>query len=380
MTLTKKHGVYYANIRTPEGKTRSISTRATSLLDARRIAAASGVRQLETAARSVRLTSSVISQLTTGHRLTLRQAAEQFISSLGTYRTPRTIGSYHETLDRWITQGGISHLAPMQITAEHVSAWINRVSSTKAGSRAVYLAALRAFFDFCAHSGWCSGNPARIARVHLKPLSHAQKEPRQRLPFTEEQYLKLSTFLHDQRREYLAAFHRLSPAGRSTKHGQQLVEFEIRSAFWAFAVLTSWEHGLRLSDICRLEWDCFQTGVLHVHTDKHGHQLPPMPMSQKLQAMVAAIPATHPDWVWPEQRAVFINPRSRAALSVQFSRLCAQCGIEGRSFHSLRHAFARRKRAAGVTKEELRCQMGHNSIFTTEGYTGERETCPATTK
>ncbi len=52
----------------------------------------------------------------------------------------------------------------------------------------------------------------------------------------------------------------------------------------------------------------------------------------------------------PEQRVIIRGPTTRAALSVQFSRLYASLDIEGKSFHCLRHGAITRRAKQGKWK------------------------------
>ena len=49
-------------------------------------------------------------------------------------------------------------------------------------------------------------------------------------------------------------------------------------------------------------------------------------------------------------------------------RLCAQAGVTGLTFHSLRHTFAALLVKAGVPLIEVRNACGHASIVTTEKH------------
>ena len=73
-------------------------------------------------------------------------------------------------------------------------------------------------------------------------------------------------------------------------------------------------------------------------------------------------------YVFPTQRTCTLDPEKRARLSVQFGRLMTELGIEGKTFHCLRHSFVTRLTKAGKTLEEIGRLVGHSSAETTAGY------------
>ena len=68
---------------------------------------------------------------------------------------------------------------------------------------------------------------------------------------------------------------------------------------------------------------------------------------------------------------MILDPAQRSKFSVYYGRILHRLGIEGKSFHCLRHAFATRLAKAGVTIEQVGRFMGHSSADTTKGYTHE---------
>ncbi|MDR1281176.1 MAG: hypothetical protein LBK99_10190 [Opitutaceae bacterium] len=59
------------------------------------------------------------------------------------------------------------------------------------------------------------------------------------------------------------------------------------------------------------------------------------------------------------------DPRKRAGLSVDYGCILPRLGIEKKSFHSLRHAFATRLKKAGKTEEDIDHLPGHQDVATT---------------
>ena len=142
--------------------------------------------------------------------------------------------------------------------------WINdKDSANNLHTRRINLSAIRSFFTYCSDKGWSIGNPAgrQSVSVNQDMLSHEQKEHTVRQPFTDEEIKAV------------------------LKHCR-----EHDLVFWQFAVSASKEIGLRLGDICNLEWKCFEKhGVLTLHTAKTNKRLE-LPISETLSRLATEIP------------------------------------------------------------------------------------------
>jgi integrase len=93
-----------------------------------------------------------------------------------------------------------------------------------------------------------------------------------------------------------------------------------------------------------------------------------MPLLDETEALMRTITRGSSPWVFPVQSALTCDPNKRATHSTYFGRILRRLGIEGKSFHCLRHTFASRRAAHGDTIDEIRIKMGHTSTVTTEGY------------
>jgi integrase len=58
----------------------------------------------------------------------------------------------------------------------------------------------------------------------------------------------------------------------------------------------------------------------------------------------------------------------QSLLSLQFSRLCERHGVDGKSFHCLRHTFVTELRRQGKSFADIAELVGHSSIEMTKGY------------
>jgi integrase len=357
MNLTKKKGVYYASFQTAGGKTKTISTRCTDEREAKKVVQESGLKDLELAARAGKLTNEAIGHITTGRKITVEKSLPAFEEWLGAIaKSPKTIYNTTSTVRKWADEAKIAHLPPAAITEKHIANWVNDPEAdASVGTRKVNLAAIRNYFRFLCGKGWCSGNPSELVGVTMEGLSHEQKEKQEREPLAAEEIK-----------------HTLAELAKRPQNPGII--------FWTFAVRAADELGLRLGDICQLEWECFNTeGRLVIWTDKRNKRLDE-PISKSLSHLTTEIPVEHAKYVFPRQREIIRDPVKRASLSVWFTRFLRSIGIEGKSFHCIRHAVATRefnkadkealakKLAEALTLDQIANLLGHSDRKTTKGY------------
>jgi integrase len=65
-----------------------------------------------------------------------------------------------------------------------------------------------------------------------------------------------------------------------------------------------------------------------------------------------------------------LNAWNSNTRSSEFCRRCRMLGIEGRSLHSYRYAWAQRARAAGMPEREAMNHLGHESRAVHAAYAG----------
>ena len=340
MNLKKVGSVYHAQFRTAEGKTKSITTRCTDKVEAAKVARSAGIEQLESAAKAGRLTREAIGHITTGKKLTVTQAISKFDESLLRRRSPKTAANVMSILNAWASESKVENLPPSAVNESHVDKWVNNPESTlKAATRQINLSAIRTFFDFCQDHGWAVGNPAGRQRVsiNMRLMSHEQKEIAERVPFTDMEIKAVLKQVRD-------------------------------NPFWTFAVTISNEIGLRLGDVCQLEWQSFvKPGWAVVWTDKRDRRVE-VPISDKIADLLIEIPISSAQYMFPEERKTVLDVKRRSYLSIQFKRHCARAGVTGKSFHCLRHGCITRWASQGKSLETIAKDVGHLDTGTTKGY------------
>ena len=343
MTLTKIGRHYHARIKTADGKHKTISTHSTNKAEAQRIVDESGLEKLQVIAKAGRLTRESIGMITSGGKLNITKALARFEEAIQRKRSPKTVDNTMTVLNCWVRDMNVASLPPSAITEAHVDDWINSEKSTiKLQTRRLNLSALRVFFGFCIDHGWVySGNPAGRKRVSIDYdiMSHAQKETKQLEPFDSFEVKCMVRFFKSE-----------------------------GMVFWQFATQIAWEVGLRLGDICNLEWDCFsESGRVIVWTEKRDKRVA-VPISDALSDLLTLIPVSHGQYLFPEQREIHLDSKKRAVMSVYFKRYCERNGITDKSFHCLRHGCITRWDKEGKSLESIGKAVGHSNTKTTKGY------------
>lgn len=262
----------------------------------------------------------------------------------GSGGNPMTTENQRITLCQWVREMGIKTEMISDIGPEFISGFINMPgSSKKASTRETDLAIIRSFFRFCSAKDWVRGNPPALVRVKMDMMTHVQKERRPRAEFSDKEIKAL-----------------LDATEEGGPHA---------SAFWHCAIAIGRYTGLRLGDICQLQWDCFRTkGKMAIWTDKRDKRVE-LPMTpQALADAVASIPIKDTTWCFPEEARIIKEYSKRSKLSNAFKNLMRRCGIENRTFHDLRSTYASVCYRKGIPMPHISKSLGHSSVSQTDHY------------
>jgi type 1 fimbriae regulatory protein FimB/type 1 fimbriae regulatory protein FimE len=138
----------------------------------------------------------------------------------------------------------------------------------------------------------------------------------------------------------------------------------------ATAILVTFTHGLRVSELCALTWPQvdFGSGVLHVTRLKNGR-----PSTQPLRGdEIRALRQLRRDW--PEGQFVFQTERGGPMTAAGFRKTLSAIGMAA-GFewpihpHQLRHSTGFALANKGVDTRTLQQYLGHRSIEHTVRYT-----------
>jgi integrase len=343
LTTNKASGRIYARLRSgnPAKPYVRLSLGTTSAAEAKQKAKAANLAKIESAMQAGQLSQQAIARLTVGHKLTTGQAAEQWIDG-AEHRgeSPSTTAKSRAVLSQWFDAlPAVKALPPMAIAEEHIAPFVNRTDDAGAATRTRQLSVLRQFCRYLADLGLTQGNAARRVKVNHRALSHEQREKKIVQPFTEAEIKKLLR----------------------------------ESGWWRWAVGLSSTTALRLGDVCQLEWACLtEPRHIVVWTDKRDRRIC-LPIDDKvtpgLAPILAEIPPNDTPYLFPEQKAQYDDIKTgRPKFSVYFGRLLESLGIEGKSFHGLRHTAISRWHRDGFDPETCKTYAGHTSDKAHEGY------------
>lgn len=353
MRLHKPKGdqFWHVEVVTETGQKKSVNTFCTTKDEARFVARASKIEDLERAGKTHRLTSEVVTLITANRSITMVDALSEWEEYLkiGSNRSPRTVDNSITTVRQWVRETGIETRTVGSIDHDDINKWINKddgPSGDKYGTRTIKLSGIRTFFKFCCIKRYVLSDPAQLVTVNHRLLTHAQREKEKRKVFMDDEVDLLI------RRASGADTNSLTPG------------------FMRAAIVFGRDLALRLNDICQLEWDCFDTKekVVTVWTDKANTRVR-LPMTERVIEVFNKLKSHDDQYLFPKERQIISDPRRRAMLSVTFARLLRSSGFDkGYSFHSLRATYATSMAKKGMTMDEISAALGHKTKAITKVY------------
>lgn len=346
MELKKKSdGYWHVGYQTDHGY-RWKNTGAKSHAEAVEICKQAKVSEMETAAKAMTLNGEVLSAIMAGRKITCGQVLEEWVGFRKTLKSAATAQTQAYTVSDFLTKANLVSKVINRVDSEHIDAYVNAGDAGSRANRSARLAAIRSYFDFAAAKTYIVGSPAKIVEVNHRGLTMEQKEPRKRVPFTAAEYKKIVA---------------------NTE------------GFFKWATALSYWTGLRLSDVANLEWTSLRANEVIVWTKKRDARVA-LPITEPLIGggelalilleIMDAIPKAGRTarQIFPDEAATVNNPLTKSKLSTYYGRILTRLGIEGKTFHCLRHSFASRLAAAGKTEEEIGRLIGHADVETTKGY------------
>jgi integrase len=151
---------------------------------------------------------------------------------------------------------------------------------------------------------------------------------------------------------------RLIKAAKGNRHGQRD----------ATMILIGFRHGLRVSELCGLQWSSieFETGTLHVRRAKGGEAATHPLLGDELRALRELKRQSASPFVFASERGGPFTPSG-------FAKLLARAGAEAKiGFkvhpHMLRHACGYALANKGLDTRTLQAYLGHRSINSTTRY------------
>jgi integrase len=151
---------------------------------------------------------------------------------------------------------------------------------------------------------------------------------------------------------------RLMKAAKGNRHNQRD----------ATMILIGYRHGLRVSEVCELQWSsiAFETGTMHVRRVKGGEAATHPILGDELRALRELKRRSASPFVFASERGGPFTPSG-------FAKLLARAGEEAQiGFkvhpHMLRHACGYALANKGLDTRTLQAYLGHRSINSTTRY------------
>lgn len=363
-----KDGTYSVQIIGKHGKKIQSPTGCTSKVAAYQVVKESGIAEAEIATKAGILTRDVITKLVCGKNVSMQEAVAGWKEWIAGHLEPNTVENSTIALNAWIRDCKLDGIKPGGITPKQIDDYINDpASQRKASTRAVNLSAIKSFFSYATANSICFSDPSAKIKIKMRNLTHLQKETRPKEVFTEFEERMIKRALESDLRSAVEKLDEYMEKGATPRLFEQRQEIQDKM-FWRFAFTTGLSLGLRLGDICQLEWDCFNESkkTVVVWTDKRDARV----ALEYGDEVAGCLPPKTPNGrhLFPRHAKVIRDTRKRAIFSVQFQRLMGRLGISGKSFHCLRHTYVTRCVAAGIPMPHISEAVGHSSTAITEVY------------
>lgn len=147
-----------------------------------------------------------------------------------------------------------------------------------------------------------------------------------------------------------------------------------------FAALISLYTGIRVGELCALQWKDINNGTIKIYKtlhrlkDENGkstifidspktfHSNRTIPIPLFLNTIIESKRSDSENYVIANESVKIIEPR---LMQIKFKRMTEECGLENVTFHTLRHTFATRCVECGFDIKSLSEILGHSDVKTT---------------
>jgi integrase len=212
--------------------------------------------------------------------------------------------------------------------------YLRRLAEKEVGKASISLhkSTISAFYTWLVENEYITRNPV----PDIAGGRYRSKTKPDECAFTEEEYTKIKEACRNQK---------------------------IRFGYWEGACIIAWNTGLRLGDIACLEWEAinFEAEKIDLVPNKTKR------FAKRLEIPMTAEVKTYLQSIYKQRIGghVFVSMCAQYRetgskhLSQQFTRICQSAGIEGKSFHGLRHSATSRLLNAGVPISVVSSITGH---------------------
>lgn len=350
LVKNKNTGTYSAVIKTLSGRTITRSLRTRDKTEAKRLIKESKLEEIEAAAKLNALTRDTITAIVAGKNIKISQVLVEYNNfRILKAHSKHSIYSEESVINMFLRQQKLENSGISKITNQHIYDYVNDTNdNVSVAHKNKKLTAIRGLLSYAIANAYILKDPSYGVAVDKSKVSQKKKEKKKAVAFTKSDYEKIKRHM---------------------------------PYFWSIASDFAYWTGLRMSDIARLEWDCFDSlsdpQLLIVHTLKTDTRVA-LPLDDALigggilRDTIARIEPEHEKYCFPAWRELADDPKRRATLPTYFSRELKRkhpkAYDEGKRFHSFRRSFVTRCKREGKELSEIAVWVGHANEKTTELY------------
>jgi integrase len=377
------HKTWHVEIQTEDGSKKLVDTQCLTKEGAKMLCEDAKIRELETASKAHRLTSEVVTLITANRTIAVNDVINEWDEWMKTAsRSDKTRENNLISARQWAREMNLGETSIGSITSDHVHKWINRKDDpTKRGTRLMKLSAIRNLFRFATIKRYVLTDPAQLVVVDHRIMDHEQKETEHKRVFTDQEieFLLAKTL---STAEYYSLSNELEESHSMKRMSSEEYDTAMRElvaltpeppavsqGFFNSAIILGRDLGIRLADICNLEWKQFDFDrkVVVVWQGKTNSRVE-IPLSKRVIKLVQELPKFDKKLLFPNEAEMSKNTKRRAVLSMAFILFFRRQGFDGYSFHSLRATLATTMANQGATMKEIGEALGH---------TGKSQATPA---
>ena len=324
------------------GEWKSTNLKTKDKKEASRLVKELKIEELEEAGKLGVLSAEVIGKIVAGKSMAFGAVVDQYVEHMRlSAASENSIYTMTAIYEKFAKDYKIREKPIGMVTEKMLFDFLNAKDGTTAANRALRKSSLSQLYNFAMIKMYVLTNPLSYIKIDKSKLSHKEKTPGERKIFYKNEVNKL------------------------IKHAPYFFRQAVALSYWA---------GLRLGDICSLEWDSIRDrDRIAVWTEKRDklvliNTTDEMFGGGILKDVLSEIDVVDKVYCFPEWHKQAINPKTRSKTSVYFKRLCERLEIYDRSFHCLRHTCITRMERQGISLEEIGKAVGHSSTKTTQGY------------
>lgn len=265
-------------------------------------------------------------------RITVGQLVVRYLAWCAQHRAPKTREWYAQMLCQWQASGCVSRSTPArEVRGHHVSRWASsgpakgaKVKSITTTTQRKRIVCVQRLFNWAMREGYLDSNP--VQTIELPPPS----------------YTRGLTLTDDQRRDVLAAC-RSEPVRQ-----------------FVLALMLTGARPQEVRRVCRRHHDPKRMTWTFPPSEAKNNRLRIVHLPDQVNSLCVELAKTSTDG--PLFRLPSGGPWTLNAMRLHFRQLQNRTGIKRLTAYSLRHDYATRLLAAGVSPEVVRVLLGHSSL------------------